>query len=443
MYPPLSRRTFLGSVAAAGAASRAAGANDQIVIGMIGVGGQGTSRLRELLKHSDVRIAAICDVDQRHADRAVEIVRAARGEAPARLEDFRRVLERKDIDAVAVVTPDHWHAIPTVQAFEAGKDVFVEKPLAYSVAEGRAMADASLNYKRVSQMGNHIHNDLPNYRRVVEIVRSGKLGKITRVQAWKSSPPTPFQTEEPATVPPGLNYDFWQGPAPKHAYDPMRSHFFFRYFWDYSGGMFIDFWCHISDVMYWAMDAKAPKSLSATGGRVFLNDNTETPDAMDAVLEYPGFDYTFSLRSTPFPGFEHMGSIGCVFEGTDATLVTNYSKHEVYAGGKLTDDPRPTETIPDSPGHVREWLDAIRSRNLETTCNVRYGHRLSKAGLLTNIAYRTGERIYWDDEKEQITGSKKASAYLHRQFRKPWNLKAQPKPSRPPGGTAARAVTLR
>jgi hypothetical protein len=195
--------------------------------------------------------------------------------------------------------------------------------------------------------------------------------------------------------------------------------------------------------MYWAMDAKAPKSISATGGRVFIKDETETPDAMDAVLEYPGFDYTFSLRSTPFPGFENMGSIGCVFEGTDATLVTNYSKHEVHVDGKLVEDFPITERIPDSPGHVREFLDAIKSRNLETTCNVRYGHKLSKAGLLTNIAYRTGERLYWDDDKEQFIGNKKASAMLHRQFRKPWSLKVQPRPVAQPGGAAGKTVTLR
>ena len=143
---------------------------------MIGVGLQGTSRLREFLKHPDTRIAAISDVDRDHLDRAVAEVEKIRGQKPKAFGDFRRVLDDREIDAVVVVTPDHWHAIPTVRAFEAGKDVFVEKPLSYSVAEGRMMADASLKYKRVSQMGNHIHNDYPNYRRVVEIVQSGALG---------------------------------------------------------------------------------------------------------------------------------------------------------------------------------------------------------------------------------------------------------------------------
>ena len=294
MNQTLSRRTFLQTTAA-GLAVTAFGPrlsarqqpSDQIVLGMIGVGNMGTGRLRQFLAHPDVRIAAICDVDKTHAERAVAEVEKVRGYKPQTFGDFRRLLEDREIDAVAVVTPDHWHAIPAVRAFEAGKDVFVEKPLSYSVAEGRAMADASLKHKRVSQMGNHIHNDLPNYRRVVEIVQSGKLGRITRVHCWKTCQTEPYTTNNPEECPPGLDYDFWLGPAPKRQYEPFRSHITFRHFWDYSGGTFIDFWCHIVDVAVWAMDLKGPKSVSAVGGRMFLNDPTETPDTLEAVLEYP------------------------------------------------------------------------------------------------------------------------------------------------------------
>ena len=300
--------------------------SDQVVMGFIGVGGQGTGRLREFMKESDVRVSAICDVDRRHLDRAIALVERERGYKPQAFSDFRRLLEVKEIDATTVVTPDHWHAIPTVTAFEAGKDVFVEKPLSYSVGEGRAMADASLNYKRVSQMGNHIHNTTGNYRRVVEMVQSGRLGKITRVHLWKTSPTENFTTEEPATVPAGFDYDFWQGPAPKRPYEPLRSHFNYRQFWDYSGGTFIDFWCHISDVAFWAMNLKAPTHISAEGGRFFLTDKTEAPDTLEAILEFPNLLYIFSFRPAPLPGFEHMGHIGCLFEGTEASLVTNYRR---------------------------------------------------------------------------------------------------------------------
>ena len=423
---PLSRRSFLGTAALTALSWRRLAAqspNNQIVLGMIGVGGMGMGRLRGFLAHKDVRIGAICDVDRRHLDRAIAAVEKAAGQKPQSFGDYRRLLEVKEIQAVAVVTPDHWHAIPTVHAFKAEKDVFVEKPLSYSVAEGRAMADASLKYKRVSQMGNHIHNDQHNYRRVVELVQSGKLGKIVRVHVWKTSPTQPFKTEQPATLPAELDYDFWLGPAPKRPYHPLRSHFNYRQFWDYSGGTFIDFWCHIMDVVVWALDLKAPRSISAVGGRFFLKDETEAPDTLEALFEYPELVVTFSFRPTPLPGFEHMGQIGALFEGTEASLVTNYQQHEIHVKGKKVDNfPRPEPTIPNSPGHLREFLDAVKTRNLETTCNVRYGHRLTKVGLLANIAYRTGHQIYWDDERERIPGDKDAEQYLTRHFRKPWNF---------------------
>lgn len=427
---PVSRRSFLGATAA-GLGLTALNLrtlasqqpNEQITLAMIGVGGMGTGRLRQFLEHPDVRIAAICDVDSTHVDRAVAIVESARGYRPKGVEDYRHVLDDREVDAVAIVTPDHWHSIPTVRAFEAGKDVFVEKPLSYSVAEGRAMADASARHKRVSQMGNHIHNDLPNYRRVVELVQSGKLGRITRVHVWRTNRTEPWKVDNPPTLPPGLNYDFWLGPAPKRPYEPLRSHVTYRDFWDYSGGTLIDFWCHIVDVAMWALDLKAPNSISAAGGRLFVNDTTETPDTVEAVLDYPNLVVMFSLRPTPLPGFEHMGSIGCLFEGTEASLVTNYERHEVRVKGqKVEDFPRPDPTIPDSPGHLREFLDAIKTRNLETTCNVRYGHRLTKLGLLTNIAYRTGRRIRWDDQRERILDDDDASELLRRRFRKPYRL---------------------
>jgi predicted dehydrogenase len=423
----VSRRVFLGAAGLATVMRRPlfaqpAAPSDQIQLALIGVGGMGTGRLKEFMTHPDARIAAICDVDARHRDAAIALVQSTRGYAPAGEGDFRRVLTNKDIDAVAIQTPDHWHAITAVRAMEAGKDVFVEKPLAYSVAEGRAMADASTRHARVTQMGNHIHNTGRNYRNVVEIVQSGALGRIHRAACWRTWG-GPLANNEPATQPKELDYDFWLGPAPKRPYHPLRSHLSFRNFWDYSGGTFIDFWCHIVDVAVWAMDLKGPKSVSAVGGRLFLDDPTETPDTMEATLEYPNLLFLFSFRPTPLTGFEHMGHIGCLFEGTEASVVANYEKHEVWAKGvKVEDFPRPDPTIPDSPGHLREFLDAIKSRNLETTCNVRYGHRVTKLGLLSNISFRAGRRVYWDDEHERIVGDDEANRMLKRSFRKPYRF---------------------
>jgi predicted dehydrogenase len=426
----LSRRTFLQTTAAgiamsslAGRTLRAQAPSDQVVLGMIGVGGMGSGRLREFMQHQDVRIGAICDVDRRHVDRAVAAVEAAGRPKPRTFGDFRQLLDDKEIDAVAVVTPDHWHAIPTVRAFEAGKDVFVEKPLSYSIVEGRAMAEGSQRHKRVSQMGNHIHNTGPNYRRAVELVQSGKLGRITRVQCWRTSSLEPNVSKEPAVKPAELDYDFWLGPAPKRPYTPLRSHFTYRHFWDYSGGTFIDFWCHIVDLPVWALNLQAPRRVSAVGGRYFLKDETETPDTLEALIEYPDLIFSFTYRTRPMPGFEHMGGIGCLFEGTEASLAVNYERQEVWAKGKLVEDfPRPEPSIPDSPGHLREFIDAIKTRQLETTCNVRYGHRVTRPGLMANIAFRTGRTLEWDEARQRFVDDREANRYLSRKFHNGWKL---------------------
>lgn len=415
----------LGSAAAAAPSILRAGPppSDRIVLAMIGVGGMGTGRLREFLKHPDVEIAAVCDVDSEHAERAAGLVAEAGQKKPELIPDFRKVLERDDIDAVAVVTPDHWHAIPVVEACRAGKDVFVEKPLAYSVEEGRAMASAADDGKRVTQMGNHIHNDLPNYRRVVEQVRSGNLGRITRVHCWKTSNTQALGNPPNGTPPATLDYDFWLGPAPERPYNPLRSHLTYRYFWDYSGGVFIDFWCHIVDVAYWALELNAPRTIAAVGGKRFLDDATETPDYVEATLEYDEVTLLFTLHPAPLPGLEQFGGIGCAFQGSEATLVTNYERHEVLVkGAPAPDFPVPEPSLPNSPGHLREFLDAIKARNTETTCNIGYGHQLTKAGLLANIALRTGDRLYWNEQTERFLSNDNANRLLGRAFRKPWSL---------------------
>ena len=413
----ITRRSFV-HLAAAGLA--AAAPSDRIQMGFIGVGRQGTSRLNEFLKQPDVAAVAVCDVDSTHVDRAADIVTKAQGTAPTKFRDFRKLLERKDIDAVMIATPDHWHALTAIHACQAGKDVFVEKPLSYSIGEGRAMVTAAHKHQRITQMGNHIHNDHPTYRRVVEVIKSGTLGKIHRVDCTLTSS-TPVGRQPDGPPPPELDYDFWLGPAPKRPYNPLRSHFTYRYFWDYSGGSLIDFWCHYTDVVHWALDLGAPQSVTAAGGRWTVDDLGETPDVMQVTSFYPNLLLNWQIHPNGRPGFDHMGS-SVIFEGSNATLVTNYNKFEVYVKGKRDDGFQPPPpSIPDSPGHIREFLDAIKSRK-RTSCDVEYGHLLTKGGLLANIAFRTGERLSWDDAHERFTSHPQANRYVTRQYRKPWKL---------------------
>ncbi|GAB4412692.1 MAG: Gfo/Idh/MocA family oxidoreductase [Bryobacter sp.] len=422
MKHTLTRRAAFA--VAAGGALKLAAANERINVGFIGVGGMGMNRLRGFLRHADVNPVAICDLDSSHVDQAVAHVSKERNTKPDTYSDYRKLLARKDIDAVCIATPDHWHALPTVQACAAGKDVFVEKPLSYSIGEGRAMANAAEKYKRVTQMGNHIHNDVPNYRRVVELIRAGVVGKVNRVHVWKTSETKGLGAPADSTPPAGFDYDFWLGPAPKRQYNPNRAHFKYRYFWDYSGGMFIDFWCHITDVVYWALNLQAPLSVSAVGRRELndpAGDNGETPNFLELQYEYPGLTMNWTLNPQGPPGMENWG-IGAAFQGTEGTLVTDYSKHKVFRKGvEVLDFPKPNNSIPDSPGHIREFLDAIKSRQT-TTCNIGYGHQLTKAGLLGNIALRTGERLLWDDSREMVSNSKAAAKLVTRKYRKPWKM---------------------
>jgi len=393
-------------------------ASESIVLGFIGVGGMGSGLLNIFKGFADVRVAAVCDVYERHARRAQS---AAEGK-PEVYHDFRKLLDRKDIDAVVIATPDHWHAIPTILACQAGKDVYCEKPLTHRIVEGRAVVAAAEKYKRVTQMGNLIHAG-ENYHRVVEIVRSGILGTISKTRVWMAADRSGLGRPSDCDPPSGCDYEFWLGPAPLRAFNPNRFTFNWRWFWDYGGGLLTDFCCHIVDLVHWAMEVDAPRTVAASGGRLALVDNCETPDTLEVAYEYEkngqNFLLVWSHTDANTHGLENMG-LGIMFQGTEATLVANYDAYKLLPskGRTLHEPPR---TLPRSVGHHREWLNAIKSR-VQCSCNFAYGHRLSSVGHLGNIALRTGEKLKWDAAAERITNNPEANTLLTKEYRKPWAL---------------------
>jgi predicted dehydrogenase len=391
---------------------------DKIVVGFIGVGGMGTGLIDTFSKLPDVEIAAVCDVYESHVHRA----QRAAGQKAEAYGDFRRVLDRKDIDAVVIATPDHWHAIPTILACQAGKDVYCEKPLAHRIQEGRAMVQAAEKFKRVTQMGNFIHAG-ENYHRVVEIIRSGVLGKISKTRVWLAADRSGLGRPQDGSPPPGCDYDFWLGPAPSRPFNTNRFTFNWRYFWDYGGGILTDFCCHIVDLVHWAMEVDAPHTISATGGRYALADNAEVPDTLDVTYEYQKGDQKFlmvwSHTDASTYGLDNKG-LGIMFQGSDATLVADYSTHTIIAEkGREIDEPG--RSLPRSVGHHREWLDAIKSR-AQCSCHFGYGHRLASVGNLGNISLWTDEKLTWDPIAERITNHTAANQYLTKEYRKPWTL---------------------
>jgi len=392
--------------------------SEKIVLGFIGVGGMGTGLVNTFKNFPDVEIAAVCDVYEPHLRRA----QSAAGGAPEAHHDFRKVLDRKDIDAVVIATPDHWHGITTILACQAGKDVYCEKPLAHRIQEGRAMVSAAEKHKRVTQMGNLIHAG-ENYHRVVEIVRSGALGKISKVRVWLAADRSGLGRPPDGPAPQGCDYDFWLGPAPKRGFNPNRFTFNWRYFWDYGGGILTDFCCHIVDLVHWAMDVEAPVSIAAAGGRYALADNAEVPDTLDVTYEYQKGDQRFlmvwSHTDANNHGIEGQG-LGIMFQGTDATLVASYNDYRILPEhGRKIDKPKPSLTR--SVGHHREWLDAIKTR-ARCSCHFGYGHRLTSVGNLGNISLWSGEKLKWDAASERIVNHPEANQYLTKEYRKPWTL---------------------
>jgi predicted dehydrogenase len=422
--PRVSRRQFLATSASlsafalAGRAGMAddppASPNDSITLGFIGVGGMGTGLLNIFKGFGDVRIAAVCDVYEPHAARA----KAEAGGAPEVVKDFRQVLDRKDIDAVVVATPDHWHAIPTILACQAGKDVYCEKPLAYTIGEGRRMADAARKHQRVTQMGNLIHAG-ETYHRIAEIVQSGVLGPIRKVRIWMADRKPGLGKPADGAPPDGCDYNFWLGPAPERPFNANRFTFTWRYFWDYAGGQLADFVCHLVDPVHWGMKVEAPRSVVALGERI-ADDNAETPDTLEVAYHYDGFDLVWSHQNHNSQGFFNRGA-GVAFYGTRGTLHGHYGDYVIISESDQP-IPEPAPTLPRSKGHHREWLDAIKTR-AATSCNFDYGHQLSAVGHLGNIALKVGRRIDWDARSERVTNCDEANNYLLRdEYRAPWSL---------------------
>jgi predicted dehydrogenase len=419
--PQATRRQFLATSAAfalAGrttlGAERRVSANDSIALGFIGVGGMGTGLLNIFKDFGDVRVATVCDVHEPHALRA----REAAGGKPDVCKDFREVLDRKDIDAVVIATPDHWHAIPTILACQAGKDVYCEKPLTFRIGEGQRVVEAARKHGRVTQMGNLIHAG-ENYHRMAEIVQSGVLGKISKARCWMARNVPGLGRPSDTAPPAGCDYDFWLGPAPKREFNPNRFTFNWRYFWDYAGGHLCDFVCHLVDPVHWGMKVKWPRTAVASGQRL-LDDNAETPDTMEVTYHYDeGFDLVWSHQETNSRGFEGRPA-GIAFYGTRGTLHGHYGDYAIIPekGEEIVEPPR---TLPRSPGHHREWLDAIKSRG-ECSCNFEYGHQLTTVGNLGNIALWSGRKVEWDREKGRFTDRDLDRYLLRDEYRSPWAL---------------------
>jgi predicted dehydrogenase len=443
----ITRRGFVEAVGISAGASTLLGApaiaagapaSEKIRLVLIGAGSRGNQLLDSFLPQPDIEIVGIADVDDHHAGESADRVKKAKNNTPDKARDYRAMLDRKDVDGVIIATPDHWHALPAIQAVQAGKDVYVEKPVAHNVAEGQAMLRAARKTNRIMAVGTQQRSS-SHFQRAVEIVRSGALGKVFWVQTWnfENISPTGLGKYADCEPPSYVDYERWLGPAPVRPFNPNRFHLLFRWFFDYAGGMMSDWGVHLNDIVLWALNSKGPKSVYTTGGILTSDDNRDTPDTMQVVYEFPECILTYSMRKgngLKFNGHEY----GILFCGTDGSLLLDRAGFEVIPdktvlpyGIKAVHGDRPLRKIDLKPetakgvdgqdAHVRNFLDCVKSRALPT-CDIEIAHRSTNTCHLGNISYKLGRKLEWDAEGECFKNDSEANALLKREPRKGYEL---------------------
>ena len=403
------------------ALARAGSPNEKLGVGLVGVGGRGAANLAGMVGQ---RVVAICDVDEKRSAPARNNLRWAKF-----YTDYRRMVERKDIDVVVVSTPDHTHAPATMAALRAGKHVYCEKPLAHSVHEARKVAEMAAKTKLATQMGIQIHAGA-NYRRVVEVIRSGAIGAVAEVHVWCSGSYSPG--DRPKDTPPapkGLHYDLWLGPAPHRPYHPCYIPSRWRGWWDFGCGRLGDMGCHQLDLAHWALDLRHASAIEADGPPAHPES---APKWLIVRWEYPARDGKPPVKLTWYDGSKRppliaqgqcpgFGNMGILFVGEKGKLIADYERHVLLPKAKFADFKRPAPSIPRSIGHHKEWIKACKTGG-KTTCGFDYAGPLTETVLLGSVAYRAGKRIEWDHKNLKITNAPEAMRFVRREYRKGWTL---------------------
>ena len=434
------RRTFLkaasASVAAVKVASstrlaRGQSANDSVSVGLIGCGGRGRRVANLMRGNANCRFIATSDP---HTGRAESAALWA-GSGAKTYEDFRDLLDHPGLDAVLIATPDHWHAGVGVLALRAGKDIYLEKPVALTIAEGRALIREHAKTDRVIQVGTQ-HRSAPHTAEAAELVRSGAIGKLHLVRVWTYMNlfPSGIGRQDDGTPPPELNWDLYLGPAPAVAFNPNRFGGTYRWFWDYSGGLATDYGVHRFDSVHQITGATSPHTISASGGRLVLDDGAETPDTLIATFRYPEFVMTYEAsalsthglggRTPEFKNYrafdQHDRPSGMAFYGTEGALFVDRIGYELY--------PEPGHgTYRNKQGadrtdlHTKNFIDCVRTRN-QPNAPLVDGHHATNIAHLANIALKTGRTLRYDGEQELFANDAEANRQLARPHREPYDL---------------------
>lgn len=453
----MERRSFLKStlgLAALGSFTYARGGvsevfgqmapSNKIKIGLIGCRNQGWSNLKAFLQYPEVECISLCDIDDQWLNQRAAELETIAGKKPKQLvKDWRKVIDNKDVDLVIIGTPDHWHCLPLIAACEAGKDAYVEKPLANTIEECDLMVKATRKYNRIVQVGQWQRSD-PHWDEAAAYVQSGKLGRVRTVKAWA------YQTSKwtlpvvPDSAPPaGVDYDMWLGPAPKRNFNENRFHYNFRFFWDYAGGLTADWGVHLLDYALKGMNAGLPPYVYGSGGKFgYPDDAMETPDTLMATYQYPGFNIIWDHACGIGNGLFGLRE-GVVFYGENGTMILTRKGWEVQPEQAINsrsfpycypcdEDKKPNtlrmEAIAMREGtgkglylHAGNTLDCIRTRKLPN-CDIAIGAEIAKLSHISNISCRVGEGLRWDNETSSFINHKEANLLCKANYRAPWTL---------------------
>jgi predicted dehydrogenase len=417
-------------------------ASDRIRVGLIGAGNFGTVDLKDFQANSDVEVVAICDVFKDNLEKAVALT----GGKAKPYQDYRRLLDDREIDAVAIATPEHWHAIMSIDACDAGKDVYVEKPASHNIRDGRLMVEAARRKNRVVQVGSQQRSGA-HFQRAVRYVQEGRIGEVYYATCWHHSPrplPRPKVTGGP---PPGMDWEMWLGPAAKLPYDEVMN-VGRRTYWEFYGGNLTEWGAHLADVVLWAMKVTAPETVVASGGR-FHRKEGEIPDTLQVTYKYPKFLFHYSILHHNSYGLNgdvgaaRFGSYGIQFHGTKGTLFVDRSGFRITPQTTRQEEPNQpppmattdsrqpgfyytTEILPEVSDssqqhgpHVRNFLDCVKSRK-RPNADIEAGHATNTVCRLGNIAYRVGRLLRWDAAKEQVVGDLEANKLVVGTYRSPY-----------------------
>lgn len=420
-----TRRTFLKGAAAAAlpaivpssvlAAAGNAAPSNRITLGLIGAGGRGVSVMKNFMGHDGVHVLGVCDVDKAHLDPAVAAVNRHQNSSDCKgCADFRELTARDDIDAVLIATPDHWHVLQAVDAARNGKDIYVEKPMAYSLYEGRVLSDTVAKEKRVLQTGSQQRSDA-RFRLACELVRNGRIGRLHTINVGiPGNNKTCEPTWEPQPVPEGFDYNMWLGPAPWAEYHEQRCHYTFRFILDYSGGQVTNFGAHNLDIAQWALDMDNSGPIEISGNGEFPKSGLFTT-ATKVLFECV---YENGVRLTC-----RTGRFGIYFEGSAGTIYVDRKEIRSVPGDILEKGLGENDTrLYESNDHVGNFLECMRTRE-QPICNAEVGHRSSSICNLGNIAMILGrEKLRWDPEKEEFPDDPEANAMVKPSMREPWTL---------------------